>query len=253
MKTLSRHVPALGLIVVVSLLVLSGCGTSRRQYAINEALLIDQTRLLENEIYKTRYQLQKVMDENARLKEELGIADKGRKSRSSGNPEEKRLDREEPNQGAVPFAPPTLDPKPGGAATQRRILVIPQSQLTQDGQSESLPQTVVDSGKNPALRLVPVSKQAPAVSRLPGPGEASVPAPEPRKILVVPNTSEPQSETLPQSIIQPTRQKGAPAGSGTGITPQSWDSGKSNQRVVPAHYNSVPTRSDNDLNWSPVE
>ncbi|MDD3586987.1 MAG: hypothetical protein PHQ75_07365 [Thermoguttaceae bacterium] len=251
MKTLSRHITALGLLVVVSLLGLSGCGTSKRQYAINEALLIDQTRLLENEIYKTRYQMQKVLDENARLKEELGIADKGGKGRLNRTPE-KRSSSEQQSPDSVPFAPPTLDSNQGAAA-QRRILVVPQSQLDQDNEAETLPQTVVDSGKNPALRLMPVSKQAPVVSRLPGPGEASVPSDQTRKVLVVPNSQNQPSETLPQSIIQPTRQKVSVTGSGTGIAPQSWDSGKSNQRIVPAHYNSVPAQSDNGLNWSPVE
>ncbi|MDO5580689.1 MAG: hypothetical protein Q4G69_06110 [Planctomycetia bacterium] len=62
----------------------TGCGPSRRQYAINEALLIDQTRLLENEVYRTRYQLDKALEENEQLRSELGSG-AGRKKLSTPN------------------------------------------------------------------------------------------------------------------------------------------------------------------------
>lgn len=252
MRTFSKHVSAAGLILVVSCLVVTGCGPSKKQYAINEALLIDQTRLLENEVYKTRYQLQKVMDENARLKEDLGITEASGKNSLGFPAEKKRPVRNEAGQGTVPFDPPMVNPN-SGVSDQRKILVIPQSQLAQESTGEELPRTVVESGKNPALRLMPVSKQSPAVTRLPGPGEATVSPEEPRRILVVPDNQETQSETLPQSIVQPIPKNGTSAGSKTGITPQSWDSGAVNPRIKPAHYNSVPTRSDNDLKWSPIE
>lgn len=62
----------------------TGCGPSRRQYAINEALLIDQTRLLENEVYRARYQLEKALEENEQLRSELGN-NAGRKKLSIPN------------------------------------------------------------------------------------------------------------------------------------------------------------------------
>lgn len=49
-----------------------GCTPSKKQYQINEALLIDQTRVLENEVYRTRFLLKKCLEENERLRQELG-------------------------------------------------------------------------------------------------------------------------------------------------------------------------------------
>ncbi|MDO5554714.1 MAG: hypothetical protein Q4G68_13225 [Planctomycetia bacterium] len=84
MKTFACTTVRGGMVVALLLPALismfAGCGPSRKQYAINEALLIDQTRILENEVYRTRYQLQKCLDENERLRQELGLLDQNESS-----------------------------------------------------------------------------------------------------------------------------------------------------------------------------
>ena len=61
--------------VLFSLILFSGCGPTRKEYAINEALLIDQTRMLEDQLYRSHFEIQHLLDENARLKEKLGETD----------------------------------------------------------------------------------------------------------------------------------------------------------------------------------
>lgn len=51
---------------------LAGCGPTRKEYAINEALLIDQTRMLEDQLYRAHFQIQTLQDENNLLREKLG-------------------------------------------------------------------------------------------------------------------------------------------------------------------------------------
>lgn len=62
--------------------LLAGCGPTRKEYAINEALLIDQTRMLEDQLYRAHFQIQTLQDENSILREKLGEKpkDEGKKS-----------------------------------------------------------------------------------------------------------------------------------------------------------------------------
>lgn len=47
-----------------------GC-VSRKQYAINEAILISERRQLEDEIYRVQFELRDALEENERLQEQL--------------------------------------------------------------------------------------------------------------------------------------------------------------------------------------
>lgn len=53
------------------LTILAGCGPSRKEYAINEALLVDQTRVLENQLYRAHFQIQRLEGENKQLRARL--------------------------------------------------------------------------------------------------------------------------------------------------------------------------------------
>ncbi len=53
-----------------------GCGPTRKEYAINEALLIDQTRMLEDQLYRAHFEIQHLQDENAALRRRLGEPEK---------------------------------------------------------------------------------------------------------------------------------------------------------------------------------
>ena len=57
---------AVGLVVLTA-----GCGPTKKEYAINEALLIDQTRMLENQLYRAHFQVQRLEQENKRLRAQL--------------------------------------------------------------------------------------------------------------------------------------------------------------------------------------
>ncbi len=48
-----------------------GC-VGRKQYAINEAILISERRQLEDEIYRLQFELRDALEENDRLRQELG-------------------------------------------------------------------------------------------------------------------------------------------------------------------------------------
>ncbi len=57
---------------VVALACLSAIGcTSRKQYAINEAILIGERRQLEDEIYRAKFELRDALRENEQLRREL--------------------------------------------------------------------------------------------------------------------------------------------------------------------------------------
>ena len=62
------------------LTLMVGCGPTRKEYAINEALLIDQTRMLEDQLYRAHFEIQNLQDENARLRRRLGEPEKAKES-----------------------------------------------------------------------------------------------------------------------------------------------------------------------------
>ena len=61
------------LVVVLAGLSCVGC-VGRKQYAINEAILISERRQLEDEIYRLQFELRDALEENERLRQELGGA-----------------------------------------------------------------------------------------------------------------------------------------------------------------------------------
>ena len=93
---------------------LGGC-TSRRQYAINESILISERRQLENEIYRVQFELRDALEENeqlrAKLEEEGGdSATTSKKRRASA--------RSQNTESPVNERPQTTDESmfPGGDA-----------------------------------------------------------------------------------------------------------------------------------------
>ena len=79
-----------GVVVVATALCVAGC-TSRKQYAINEAILISERRQLEDEIYRSKFELRDALRENQRLREQLekeGLAGSsaGKKSNAEKKP-----------------------------------------------------------------------------------------------------------------------------------------------------------------------
>ncbi|MBQ9799554.1 MAG: hypothetical protein IJO40_06395 [Thermoguttaceae bacterium] len=67
-KRLRRQV---ALSVALAALCVVGC-VGRKQYAINEAILISERRQLEDEIYRLQFELRDALEENERLRQELG-------------------------------------------------------------------------------------------------------------------------------------------------------------------------------------
>ncbi len=59
------------LIVALAGLACVGC-VGRKQYAINEAILVSERRQLEDEIYRLQFELRDALEENERLRQELG-------------------------------------------------------------------------------------------------------------------------------------------------------------------------------------
>lgn len=59
------------LIVALAGLACVGC-VGRKQYAINEAILVSERRQLEDEIYRLQFELRDALEENERLRRELG-------------------------------------------------------------------------------------------------------------------------------------------------------------------------------------
>ncbi len=121
-----RNLPLFLLVLILAAGAI-GCGPSKKQYAINEALLMDQTRLLENEVYQTRFALQQTMRENEILRKELLDLKGG-----------------------------SNDPEPTRNKTARRVPsdVLPMTART-DRNVEELPQNVV-SPRKPAVPVQPV-------------------------------------------------------------------------------------------------
>ncbi|MBR4833847.1 MAG: hypothetical protein IKU86_05880 [Thermoguttaceae bacterium] len=61
------------LVVALAALSCVGC-VGRKQYAINEAILISERRQLEDEIYRLQFELRDALEENERLRQERGGA-----------------------------------------------------------------------------------------------------------------------------------------------------------------------------------
>lgn len=70
------------LIVALAGLACVGC-VGRKQYAINEAILISERRQLEDEIYRLQFELRDALEENERLRQESGGGQAGANSPTS--------------------------------------------------------------------------------------------------------------------------------------------------------------------------
>ena len=114
---------------------LIGCGPTRKEYAINEALLVDQTRMLEDQLYRAHFEIQYLQDENASLRRRLGESGK---AKSSPVPFDQKSVEPSPEQSPTLFPtgqaerpedpmpminggyfPPTTQSQPQGAARYR--------------------------------------------------------------------------------------------------------------------------------------
>lgn len=90
----SRRLAVVALLIV-SAASLVGC-VSRKQYAINESILIGERRQLEDEIYRVQFQLRDALVENQQLREKL-------KNDGVDPDEYLRKNRSAPTQNANPF------------------------------------------------------------------------------------------------------------------------------------------------------
>ena len=72
-KSTKRRIVCLGAfgLLAAGFFAVVGCGPTRKEYAINEALLIDQTRALEDRLYRAHFQIQRLERENKELRERL--------------------------------------------------------------------------------------------------------------------------------------------------------------------------------------
>ncbi|MBQ9128375.1 MAG: hypothetical protein IJY15_11525 [Thermoguttaceae bacterium] len=68
--------------VALAALCVVGC-VGRKQYAINEAILVSERRQLEDEIYRLQFELRDALEENERLRQELGGDEAGSNSPTS--------------------------------------------------------------------------------------------------------------------------------------------------------------------------
>lgn len=111
------------------LLVLSvvGCGPTRKEYAINEALLIDQTRVLENQLYSAQFRIQQLERENRKLRAQLEEKQSPLTAKEKSQPENSGTAR------SVPIAQP-LDDAP--EQSEREVAQMP----VQRTQAAAVPQ-----------------------------------------------------------------------------------------------------------------
>ena len=105
----------------------AGCGPTRKEYAINEALLIDQTRMLEDQLYRAHFEIQHLQDENASLRRRLG-------------------EPEKTETGPVPF-----DQKSASPAPEQNPTLFPTGQA----QRPEDPMPVIDGGYYPPSTQYP--------------------------------------------------------------------------------------------------
>ncbi len=186
-----------GVVVVATALCVVGC-TSRKQYAINEAILISERRQLEDEIYRSKFELRDALRENQRLREQL--EKEGLASSSAG----KKSNAEKK---------PTLDENqyPGGTALQvDRAKIAPSYQRAYDpDQYDSSPTNNVET--LPDFVPVPTSKARTKYSQAGAPEplrQVAVDVPASKKsfgitqpVGVEPIESQPQEqETFEESV-----------------------------------------------------
>ena len=108
---MKKTLPA-SVLLLLLLLTAAGCGPTRKEYAINEALLIDQTRILENQLYSAQFRIQQLERENEQLRRQL----EGKEEPLSAK---KRTASRSDTARTVPIAPQPLDEVPAREVAQR--------------------------------------------------------------------------------------------------------------------------------------
>jgi len=104
-----------------------GCGPTRKEYAINEAMLIDQTRILENQLYSAQFRIQQLERENERLRRQLEGKEEPLSAKKRGSASRGDTAR------VVPIAPQPLDEVPArevansGAPAPAQVRRAPQA------------------------------------------------------------------------------------------------------------------------------
>ncbi len=238
--------------IMTGILIFSvGCGPTRRQYAINEALLIDQTRILEDEIYRTRSELERCLQENRQLQAKLT------KEESNGTASNKVVD---PNQNQELLPITTSSRNVRNYQTMRENLpseTIPsqviktrsakqQSGINASPNSKNVPQQSIqmNSGQAPANvqpNAVQPNAVQPSVQKTPG---GSV------------NNGSPTSAapgTLPQirqpNLLQPSTQK-----TSSNVYNPVWQQNENyvRQEINQTSYD-LQVPEENELKWSPLE
>ena len=102
---MKKTLPA-SVLLLLLLLTAAGCGPTRKEYAINEALLIDQTRILENQLYSAQFRIQQLERENERLRQQLEGKEEPLSAKKRGTASRGDTAR------VVPIAPQPLDEVP---------------------------------------------------------------------------------------------------------------------------------------------
>lgn len=101
-----RTTVSTSVMLLLLLLTAAGCGPTRKEYAINEALLIDQTRILENQLYSAQFRIQQLERENERLRQQLEGKEEPLSAKRRGASAQNSTAR------AVPIAPQPLEEVP---------------------------------------------------------------------------------------------------------------------------------------------
>jgi len=229
MKTYQHTIIQKLTLVLAGLLILfgSGCGTTRKQYAINEAILISERRQLEDEIYRMRFMLKEYESENQRLRDQLqSNADSSQKTENDGR-------RLPPFQKTGPL---NVTGNPVILSTERDV-------------AENVPQEVL-----PDSILRPVASGRASAA---GSNRSAGNMPEPYPKLQIPGTVQ----QIPQVKSSKTEQSGQ-LEQPVKIRPTNYQqNGQTSQTVQQTPYNDVDSNSvdgntkydDQDaVNWSPL-
>ncbi|MBO7678256.1 MAG: hypothetical protein J6S75_01160 [Thermoguttaceae bacterium] len=135
---MKKTLPA-SVLLLLLLLTAAGCGPTRKEYAINEALLIDQTRILENQLYSAQFRIQQLERENERLRRQLEGKEEPLSAKKRGTASRGDTAR------VVPIAPQPLDEVPArevansGASAAAPAPMAP-AQVRRAPQAPNLPQ-----------------------------------------------------------------------------------------------------------------
>lgn len=152
-------------LLIVSAASLLGC-VSRKQYAINESILIGERRQLEDEIYRVQFQLRDALVENQQLREKL--------KNDGVDPDEYLLkNRKAPTQNANPFfqnypglnVGATTPNAPSSIALQRAMAqnsAAPNAAAAQNDAARIIPGALLQRNSNASVSAAPRAAQVAA-------------------------------------------------------------------------------------------